>query len=227
MKNSNNNPKNLILQLLLNFVIPIFILTRLSGPQMLGPIKGLLLALAFPIAYELFSIYSRKKVNITSVIVIVGIMITGALGLLQVSSFWLALRRAVPYLFIAAVLIGSQLIKKPIIQKLFDQMLDNKKIDTAAKKQGTIHKIQLLYSRVAYLAAALFLAISLTNFIVTKRVVVSPPKSTAFNQELARLRLLSILSVTVPLLAGSVLLTFYIFLRLEKLTGLTTEELTK
>ena len=227
MKNSNNNPKNLILQLLLNFVIPIFILTRLSGPQMLGPIKGLLLALAFPIAYELFSIYSRKKVNITSVIVIVGIMITGALGLLQVSSFWLALRRAVPYLFIAAVLIGSQLIKKPIIQKLFDQMLDNKKIDTASKKQGTIHKIQLLYSRVAYLAAALFLAISLTNFIVTKRVVVSPPKSTAFNQELARLRLLSILSVTVPLLAGSVLLTFYIFLRLEKLTGLTTEELTK
>lgn len=224
---TNKTPSNFLAQFVLNFVLPIFVLTRLSTPDRLGPVKGLLLALAFPILYELFSVYKRRKINITSVIVIGGILLTGALGLLRVDAFWLAIRRAMPYVLIALVVIISQLIKRPLLQKLLSQILDLKKVEDAARANHSFKKLQTLYVHLTYMVVILCSALAISGFVTTKTVVTSPPLSSAFNNELAQLRIYNIPTVIIPLIVGSFAILLYLFFRLEKITGVDTEKLLK
>ncbi|MDE2817308.1 MAG: hypothetical protein OXK81_11510 [Chloroflexota bacterium] len=53
---SDSRPKreNPLLSILLNIVIPVIILMRFSSDEWLGPMYGLLVALAFPLAYGIF-----------------------------------------------------------------------------------------------------------------------------------------------------------------------------
>lgn len=224
---SKQKPSELLLQVVVVFVLPLVILTRLSGEQALGPVKSLLLALSLPVLYELYSVYKRRKVSIISVVAIVGVLVTGALGLLQVSAVWLALRRSILYVFIAAALLISLLVKKPLVSKFAERLLDTAKIEKEAKKRKNQEKIQKLYRQATLWASALFLVVGVSSFIITKKTVVSPPKSAAYNQQYAKLRLYSIAAVTVPVVAGSTLIMLMVLLKLEKLTGLEAERMTK
>lgn len=224
-KPTQSTPKFFI-QILTNFVLPIFVLTRLSSEAKLGPVKALIVALFFPILYELYNIVKNKKVSITSVIVIVGLLITGLLGLLHISSFWLAVRRAVPYMFIAVIILGSHSLNRSLMVTFLHKILNLKKIKKAASLKGNTAGLKKLYSLVTYFAALLFITVSVVNFITTRSVVTAPAQSAQFNEQLGVLRIYSLLAVTAPLLVGSVGIMFFLFLRLEKLTGLELDELT-
>ena len=57
----NQNKENPIINLLCNVVIPSLILTKLSGPEKLGQVNALIIALAFPIIYGGWDFISKKK----------------------------------------------------------------------------------------------------------------------------------------------------------------------
>ena len=65
---SNENP---FINLILNIVLPSFILIKLSGAEYLGSVKSLILALSFPILYGIYGLIKNKKVNFFSIINIV------------------------------------------------------------------------------------------------------------------------------------------------------------
>ena len=212
------------MQLLANFVLPIFVLTKLSTT--LGPIKALLLALAFPFVFEAYNIVKKRKISLVSVIAIAGLLITGALGMLEVSNFWLAVRRSVVYLFIAVLIIGSEIIKKPLLETFLNQVLDTAKIQKAAQANRTVKQVKLLYRRVSIAGAAVFIAIAAISFTLTRIIVTTVPPSTLYNEETAKLRLYSIPFITIPLILVVVILLVYLFSRLEKLTGLEVDQMT-
>src|SRR5947209_8055591 len=50
----HQKPENILLNLLFTLGIPTLILSKFSGDRTLGPVAGLLVALAFPIAYGIY-----------------------------------------------------------------------------------------------------------------------------------------------------------------------------
>lgn len=224
---SNHRQPPILLQVLINFAIPIFILTRLSPESALGPTKSFLLALAFPVCYELYSVWKHRSVSVISIIVIVGILTTGVIGLLGLSENWLAIRRSLPYGFIAIAIFLAQLFKPSLTKSLLALMIDMRKVNQTARRSGTLNKLERITAGSAYGLSGVFFAVAIASYSLTKAIIVSPTGSEAFNEEYARLRIISLLATTVPLAIGVVLVVFYFSYRIKKITGLETDDLIK
>ena len=226
-QSKKQSPRQLFVQLALNFVLPILVLTRFSTPSTLGPTNALLLALAFPVIYELYNIYRTKKLSWLSVIAIGGIAVTGGLGLLHVSPGWLAARRSIPYVFMSLVILISQRINRPLAEIALKRVFDMNIVQVCAKKKGTAKKLTKSLTNISYYTSFLFGLIGLTSYLLSRLVVVSPAGAPAFNQEYARLRLLSLPFITLPLLLGFIAIIWYLLHKIEKLTGLDSDDYTR
>ena len=99
--------ESVLLSLALNIAIPAFILMKLSGDGALGPVGGLVVALAFPLGYGLWDFSRRREWNLISILGFVSVLLTGGIGLLQLDPKWIAVKdAAVPGLIGVAVLLS-------------------------------------------------------------------------------------------------------------------------
>ena len=216
------------IQILLTFVVPLVILLRFSKQSQLGATNAMLLALAFPVAYELYNVVvSHKKPSMLSLLSIGGILVTGLISLLGLSEGWLAVRRSVPYLFGSLVILISIWIKHPLLQAALSRILDMERIRDAAKHAKKTTELIKIVDRAAYMLSALLLATTAASYVLTRVIITAPTQSEAFNQEYAKLRLLSLPAISLPLLIGTVAIVMYLLTKLEKLTGLDGESLVK
>jgi hypothetical protein len=219
--------KKSLLQLVVNFVIPIYILTKFSSVNALGPTKAMLIALAFPVAYEIVSIRKSRKPSIMSLISIGGILVTGVISLFGLSEGWLAVRRSLPYLAGSIAIIVSIRIKRPLIGYMLPHMLDMDRIHTAAKKAKSSTELTRVITVAGYLSGALLGAITVVSYALTRVVITAATNTEVFNQEYAKLRIVSLPAVSLPLIMGFVAIIMYLLTRIEKLTGIDGEELLK
>lgn len=226
MTQKSHSP-NMFVQLVINLALPLIILTRYSDESELGPTKALLLALAFPVAYELYSIKRRRKVSMLSILAIGGILVTGAISLLGLSEGWLAIRRSVPYVAIALAILVSILIKRSLVGAVLRQIIDMDEVKKRVTKDGRQAELDQSLKTTGYLLVAVFMAIAIIAYVLTRVVIVSPTDTTGFNHEYARLRVLSLPFTMVPMFIGVVVVIAYVTSRLEKLTGIELEKLLK
>ncbi|MEQ9565027.1 MAG: VC0807 family protein [Pseudomonadales bacterium] len=99
--------ENLLLNILLNIVIPTIILTRFSGEDRLGPQLGIIIALAFPIAYGVRDYFRAYKINFFSALGVVSVTLTGGMSLLELDPQYIAIKEAaIPAIFGLATLIS-------------------------------------------------------------------------------------------------------------------------
>ncbi len=208
-------------------MIPLVILTRFSGEAQLGATKGLLLALAFPVAYELYNVRRRRKLSMVSVLAIGGILVTGAISLLGLSEGWLAVRRSVPYFAMSLAVLISMGLKRPLLSLLLPHILDMKKVEVAAKKKQVSDILAKRIQRAGLLLGGVLLAIGIISFVLTKIVIMSEVGTSGFNQEYARLRLWSLMATTLPLFIGMTGVIFYLARSIEKLTDRDIDDLMK
>ena len=80
--------ENLLVNLVCNLVLPALILSKLSSPERLGPVYGLVVALVFPLGYGLWDFIQRRQANFISIIGFVSVLLTGGLGLLSIGGVW-------------------------------------------------------------------------------------------------------------------------------------------
>lgn len=222
---ANQYKPSVFWQVLLNFAIPIFILTKLSSKSELGPTKGFLLALAFPVGYELYSIYKRRKISLLSLSVIGGILITGAIGLLGLSEGWLAIRRSAIYFLIAVTLLALQILKPQIIKQIFGKVIDLDKIYSSSNDKQVIKQMDQIIRKTVYGLSALFFMVAAASYVLTLVVIKSPTNSESFNQEYAELRIISLVAITLPMILGFLAAVVYFSLKLKKTTGLDLEHI--
>lgn len=225
-KNNTAEPSAL-LQFIVSFVIPIIILTRFSAESSLGPTKGLLLALAFPVAFELYNVQKRKKLSMFSLLAIGGIIVTGAISLLGLSEGWLAIRRAVPYFAMGVAILVSIWIKHPILNAVLPKMFDMDEVTSRAQKKHTLPELSRSINRTGYLLSGLFIIIAIASYVLTRMVIMSETGTSSFNAEYARLRILSLPIITLPLLVGFTCALLYLTKAIEKLTSLDIDNILK
>ncbi len=218
-----NTPKKtgLLANILINVAIPAIILSRFSGENALGPVWGLIVALSFPIGFGLWELKRAGKVNFFSVLGVISVMLTGGIALLQLDAKYIAIKEAaIPGAIGLAVLI-SQFTRYPLVTKfiLNGDLLDNGKLYAALAERDNRALFERKLATAGYMVASSFFLSSVLNYLLAKLILVSPPGTTAFNEELGKMTWLSYPVIVLPCMVILFFAIWFIFSSISKLTG--------
>jgi hypothetical protein len=220
-------PENLWFNLLFNALIPAVILSWLCRPSLLGPTRGLVVALMFPLGYGLYDLGRRRTWNTLSVLGFVSTLLTGGLGLLQMSGLWFAVKEAALPVVLGLAVPLSLRTRQPLVRTLLynDQVLNTARIQAALESRQRIEAFERLLAWASWVLAGSFLLSGIINFFLALWLLPERAGSEEFARQLGKLQFWTWPTTVLP---GSAVV-FYALFRLikgiETLTGLKGEEL--
>ena len=221
-----HKPRQMI-DLLVSIVIPSFILMKLSGSEDLGATTALIVALAFPLAWGLFERFQYKKTNFIALLGLISVLLTGGIGLLELDPQWLAVKEAaIPALLGIAVLVSTR-TRYPLVKSLLysPTVMDVDKIKQELDVRGNTESFEARLMNATYLLSGTFFFSATMNYILAKWIVISPSGSTAFNEELGKMTLLSYPVIAIPSMIMMLAIFYYLWRTINGMTGLTLEEI--
>jgi hypothetical protein len=222
-----SKPENLWVNLLCNALLPGYLLSYLSKEERLGPVWGLIVPLAIPLAYGTWDLWSRRRVNVFSVIAIIGTLLTGTLGLLKSDALWIALKEAAVPIVLGLAIPFTLRTRQPLVRTLLynDQVLDTGRIHSALQQRNNVSAFETVLAWVSWVLAGAFLLSGVLGFGLARWLLTAPPGTAEFNAQLGTMNWLSWPLILVP----SSIVMFYALFKLlqsaEALTGLSREEL--
>ncbi|AMX02202.1 VC0807 family protein [Microbulbifer thermotolerans] len=213
--------------LLLNIVIPTLILTKLSGDDWLGTKWAIVIALIFPLAYGLRDLTQSGKVNFFSALGIISILLTGGISLLELDAQYIAIKEAAIPGLLGIATVASLYTRWPLVKTLLynDRILDTEKIARTLAVNGNQTAFERTLQQASWMIACSFFLSSALNYILAKLLLQSPPGTEAFNEELGKMTALSFPVIALPATIILMLVLFFLFRRIGKLTGLKLEEI--
>ena len=219
--------ENLLLSIVFNIVLGSLTLTYLSKPEALGPRLATIVALIFPLGYGLWDYRQRRQTNFVSVIGVASILLTGGLMLLEMDSFWIAVKEAAIPAVIGLAVLFSMRSKRPLVREflLNDQVIDMARIDQALAERGNRTAFDRLLANSSYWLVASFMISSFLNFTLARYLLKSPPGSPEFNAEIARMQVLSWPVIVITSMVMTMAALWYLIRGLTKLTGLKWDHL--
>ena len=219
--------ENMLLNILLNIVIPTVILINFSGKDELGPKLGIIVALAFPITYGIYDFIRIKKVNLFSALGVVSIILTGGMSLMEIDPKYIAIKEAAIPAILGLATIGSLYTRFPLVKTFLynDKIIQVNKVEEALTDKGNSQAFQKSLVNASYMVAASFFLSSVLNYILAKWILVSPPGSEEFNAELGKMTALSFPVISIPATLVLFAALFYLFRNITRLTGLHWEEI--
>ena len=226
-QDSSNHKPRPIIDLLVSIVIPSFILMKLSGDDALGATTALIVALVFPLSWGLFERFQYKKFNFIALLGLISILLTGGIGLLQLDPLWLAIKEAtIPGLIGIAVLVSTR-TRYPLIKTLLysPKIMAVSKIKQKLEDRGNTEAFEVRLLNATYLLSCTFLFSATMNYILAKWIVTSAAGSTAFNEELGQMTLLSYPVIAIPSMFMMMAIFYYLWRAIHGMTGLALEEI--
>jgi len=214
------------IDLLVSIVIPSVILMKFSGEAHLGPVYALIIGLAFPLGWGLFELVRYRKKNFIAVLGLISVGLTGGIGLLELDAGWLAIKEAaVPAVIGLAVLISTR-TKYPLVRTLLynPKVLDVDKIHRVLEEKGSVEEFEDRLLNASYFFAGTFLFSSIMNYVIARWIVTSPSGTEAFNEELGKMTLVSYPMIAIPSMIMMMLIFYYLWRTIRRLTGYTLEE---
>ncbi len=219
--------ENLWLNLGCNAVAPALVLSLLSDAGRLGPARALILALVFPLGYGVWDLIARRTWSLLAMLSLVGTLLTGGLGLLEMSGFWFAVKEAVVPVLMGAAIPLSLRTRQPLVRTLLynEQVLNVSRIRQALEERGEIAAFERLLAWASWLLGATLMLSAAINFGLALWLLPAMSGTTDFNRQLAKLQFWSWPGAFVPLAAGMFYTSFRLLRRLETLTALKSSEL--
>lgn len=220
-------PENLWLNLAFNAAAPALILTFLSAPNRLGPAGALVTALLFPLGYGAWDLWRRRTWNLLSVLGITGTLVTGGLGLLEMSGFWFAVKEAALPVLLGLAIPLSLRTRQPLVKTLLynDQVLNTARISEALAARGQQARFEALLAWASWVLAATLLVSAVVNFTLAWWLLPATSGTDEFNRQLAKLQLWSWPASFLPMAGGMFYALARLLKGLETLTGLRGEDL--
>jgi hypothetical protein len=214
---------NPLLEIGITVLLPAVILMQLSAAERLGPLRALLLALAFPLAWGLWDAVKRRKLNGLAVLGVVSTLLTGGIGLLKLDAGWLAIKEAAVPGLIGLVILGSVWARRPLIHLLVfnASVFDVDRIMAALRERGHERAFSTCLRQGTVTLSGTFFFSAAANYLLARWVVTSPAGTEAFNQELGRLTLLSYPVIAIPSMLMMMALMWWLGRQAKALTGLS------
>lgn len=218
--------ESLLANLLLNIVIPTLILTKFSGEDQLGIKLGIVVALAFPLAYGARDFLVSRKMNVFSALGFFSILLTGGISLLELDPQYIAIKEAAIPGIIGLATLLSMKTRYPLVKTFLynDKVLKVDKVAAALEEYNNERAFERTLQNASYLIAGSFFLSSLLNYILAKVILVSDPGTVAFNEELGKMTALSFPIIAVPAMLVMMFALFYLFRRIRALTHLGLED---
>lgn len=213
---------NPLIELLITLILPALILMKLSGPEDLGTLNALLVALAFPLVWGAWSLVRERKVNLLAVLGLCSVLLTGGIGVLQLDAQWLAVKEAaIPGLIGLAVFV-SAFTGKPLVRVLLlsPALLNVERIQESLQQRGNTLAFETRLRFATWMLGGSLLFSSVMNYFLAAWVVTSPAGTQAFNEELGRMNLLSYPVIALPSMLIMLALFYYLARSLNQLAGL-------
>jgi len=214
------------LDLIVSIILPSIILMKLSGEDKLGPTGGLLFALSLPIAWGLYDLFKNGTRNYVAILGVVSVLLTGGIGLLKLDAQWLAVKEAaIPFCIGVGVLVANY-FGFPVVKKfLFNPAIMRvDRIEEALHARSTHDQFHSRLDRANTFFACTFFFSAVANYVLAKLIVTSTSGTEAFNNELGRLTLLSYPVIAIPSMIMMMVIFWYIWRTINKLTGLKLEQ---
>ena len=211
-----------LLDLLVTIIVPSVILMKLSDPESLGAVNALLLALAFPLSWGARSQLRERRVNPFAALGLVSVLLTGGIGLLQLDTQWLAVKEAaIPGLIGLAVAISAY-TRYPLVRVILfsPALMDVERIQQALDERGNLAIFEVRLKTTTWMLAGSFFFSAVMNYILATWIVTSPSGTTAFNEELGRLTLLSYPMIALPSMLIMAAALYYLVRTIHTLAGL-------
>lgn len=220
---------NPLAELLVTLIIPSLILMKLSGRDDLGAVNALLLALAFPLFWGARDLLVRRKLNLFAALGLLSILLTGGIGLLQMDTQWLAIKEAAIPGLIGLGMVVSAHTRYPLVRiVLFSAALMNvERIQRSLSQRGNGAAFDARLKAATWMLGGSFFFSAALNYTLTTWIVVSPAGTTAFNEELGRLTLLSYPMIALPSMLIMMAVLYYLARSIRELAGLKLAEALK
>ena len=233
---------NPLLSFLLNFIIPIFFLTKYSlfcdvvgfdgiiFPFKLGvahnqlAANALVLSLSFPVGYFIVNWIIHKRTSIVARAGIVGVLLTGVVGLFELSSQWLAIKdAAIPFVLGLLILLTLKM-DPPLLVRMVcnDKFMDVYKVDAALERNGKGCSFKKLFRDTTWLFFFAFVFSAVMHYILAVIVLVDPMPT---NEQIAELMYLKYPYCVLPFALCIIFIVLYFFRKMTRLTGLTMDEI--
>ena len=224
-KPQQQSGKSLFANLAFNIVIPVLILSKFSGEAHLGPIWGLVVALAFPIGFGIYELVQSGKMNFLSIVGIISVLLTGGMSLLQLDPKYIAIKEAAVPGIIAVLVLVSGHTRFPLVKTLLQnmQLLDLAKLQQKLSERNNEAAFEATLANANRIIGLSFVFSSALNYGLARWILVSQPGSEAYNAELARMTALSYPVIALPCTVIMMGAVWYIFSRIPKLTGESLE----
>lgn len=218
---------NTFVEIGVTILVPALVLMKLSGASSLGPLKALLLALAFPLAWGLWDAWRRHKFNWLAALGVVSTLLTGGIGLLALDAGWLAVKEAAVPSLIGLVVAGSAWTRKPLIHLMVfnASLFDVSRVQQALDSKGTAAEFEQCLRQGTWMLAGTFFFSAVANYFLTRAVVNSPAGTEAFNAELGRLTLLSYPIIAIPSMLMMMAMLYWLARQAKRLTGLELNDM--
>ncbi|WP_100638852.1 VC0807 family protein [Marinobacter salexigens] len=212
--------------LLVSIIIPSVILMKFSGDQHLGSVNALIIGLAFPLGWGLFELIRYNKKNFIALLGLISVGLTGGIGLLELDAGWLAVKEAAIPAIIGLAVLASTRTKYPLVRTLLynPNVLDVEKIQKTLEEKDRVEEFEGRLLKASYFFAGTFLFSSIMNYVLARWIVVSPSGTQAFNEELGRMTLVSYPMIAIPSMVMMMLIFYYLWRTIRRLTGYTLEE---
>lgn len=222
-------PPNPLFEIALTIVLPSLVLEQLSKPERLGPFWALVVSLVFPIAFGLWCWWKRTRWNVFSVLGLVTILLSGGLGLLKLSAFWVGIKETAMPLVIALAFPLSHRFGKPLIHALLMQphilnvgMIQARLATSAPAKEAFG---QAVFRASLGMGAGMALS-SVANFFLALYLLKGKePGSEAFVKGLGTLNWAGMVVIGVPLMAIMVVVFVWLLRQIQRITGLERDDL--
>ena len=218
-----------LIELAVTLIVPSLILMKLSGPEDLGAVNALLLALAFPLAWGARDFLARRKLNLFAALGLISILLTGGIGLLQLDTQWLAIKEAaIPGLIGVGVAVSAH-TRYPLVRVLlFSPALMNvERIQQSLGQRGNGDAFETRLKAATWMLGGSFFFSAAMNYFLATWIVVSPAGTAAFNEELGRLTLLSYPMIALPSMLIMMAVLYYLARSIRELAGLKLAEALK
>lgn len=227
-KTKNTTKENLWISLAANIAVPALLLSKGAKwfPQ-LSPAMLLVVALLFPFAYFFYDYARRREVNFISILGFTGTLLTGGIGLFQLSPFWVAVKEAsIPALIAVALIVSRKMGNKILFnEKIFDVPA----IDAAVDERGTRAGLEKTLRRSSWILVISFVFSAVLNFGLARWIVQTEPSQNAdaFNAELGKMMALSWPVIVLPCMIFIFLALWILLSGLKTVTGFPLEKMLK
>ena len=204
-----------------NIVIPVVVMSYMSGDDRLGPMWSIVVALAFPIGFGFWDLKKSGKVNPLSVLGIISVVLTGGISLLKLPAEYIAIKEAAIPALIGIAVILTQRTSKPLV-KIFvlnEQIINWPALNSALEQKGMEQEFEKKVAVSSYIIAGSFFLSSVLNYVLAKLILVSEPGTTAYTEELGRMTALSYPVIMIPSMIMLFAALWYLFNQIKKLTG--------